>query len=160
MRKNTKRSAIVAGVATVLIGGGVAAWAATGWNIGGSGTSDATAATITPLTAESTFAKSLYPGLVTTMLTKVTNPNEFDVKLTGSVTPGAITVSGADPDATSCKNGITTSTFSTNFPGTPTITKGAVGQDVTSNVTVNDLPQTCAGKTIHVTYTFTGVSQA
>jgi hypothetical protein len=160
MGKNTKRSAIVAGVATVLIGGGVAAWAATGWTIGGNGTSDAKASSITPLTATSTFANTLYPGLQTTMLTKVKNPNEFDVKLTGSVTPGAITVSGSDPDAITCKNGITPTTFSTNFPGTPTIGKGATDQSVTSNVTVNDLPQACAGRTIQVTYTFTGVSQA
>jgi hypothetical protein len=94
------------------------------------------------------------------MLTKVTNPNEFDVKLTGSVTPVSVTVTPADANATACQSGITTTTFTTDFPGTPTITKLTTNQGVTSNVTVNDLPQTCAGKVIHVTYTFTGVSQA
>lgn len=157
MRKNTKRSAVIAGVALVAIGGGAAAWA-TGWGIDGAGDASATASTIKNLKATSTIGAKIYPGLRTTMSTAVTNENDFKVQLTGSVTPKGVTVSPADAKCESglLKPGILT----TDFPGTPEIPAGANGMNVTSNITIGDLPKECAGKTIKVDYTFTGVSKA
>jgi hypothetical protein len=159
MAKFTKRSAaVIGGVAAVVIGGGAAFAAVNGWTIGGTGQAEANAATITPLTATATINGNIYPGKVTTISTAITNPNEFPVKLTGSVTPTSAVVTPATPD---CLSALTTdSVLSTNFPGTPDVPAGANGQVVTSNLTVGNLPQACAGRNIKVTYTFTSVSKA
>ncbi len=163
MRKNTKRSAVIAGVAAVAIGGGAAAWAFTGWNIGGNGSGEANASTITPLTAESSFKETLYPGIKTSMLTKVTNSNEFAVKLTGKIEikPDGVTVTGGAND-NDCKTKLLTTkdVLVTTFPGNPTVPAKTANQDITSEVKIGDLPQSCAGANIKVSYTFTSASLA
>ena len=158
MAKLTKRSAAVAaGIAVVVIGGG-AAFAANGWTIGGTGTAEANAAKITPLTATATVAGNIFPGKTTTISTAITNPNEFKVKLVGTIEPTNAVVTPADND---CLNGLgAQGVFVTNFPGTPEVAAGAKGQVVSSNLTVGDLPQACAGKKITISYKFDSVSQA
>ncbi|MEU4237998.1 hypothetical protein [Actinoplanes sp. NPDC026619] len=166
MGKNSKRSAVVAGVAAVIIGGGAAAWAFTGWTVGGTGTADADASKIIPLTATASLGSNIYPGKVTTITMKVTNQNDFKVKLTGSISPTAFTVSGANTAAenTTCYNALianaATVVTATNFPGTPEIASGAVNASVDSNVTIGDLPQSCAGLHIQASYTFTATQLA
>ena len=158
MRKNTKRSAVIAGVATVAIAGGAAAWAA-GWGVEGDGEATATASTITKMSATSNINGKIHPGFQTTMSSAVTNQNDFAVKLTGSVTPRIVTVTPANED---CRAAILSpGILNTDFPGTPTIPAGANGFAVTSNITIGqNLPEACAGKVIKVTYGFTGVSAA
>lgn len=161
MRKLTKRStALVAGLAVVVIGGG-AAWAANGWNIGGSGSADANAATITDLTAESTLAGTIYPGVTTDVASKVHNVNDFKVQLTAS--SAAVTSFAGTADA-ACKSALDANPniFTTTFPDSPVIPAKtpAAGESIHSNVTIGDLPQACAGKAIKINYTFKGVSAA
>jgi hypothetical protein len=160
MGKNTKRSAIVAGVATVLIGGAAAAWAVNGWTVGGSGTADADASKIIPLTATASLGDKIYPGKQTTITMKVTNKNDFAVKLTGGISPNAFTVSGAPTAAenTTCYNALianaATVVTATDFPGTPQVPSGAEGFEAKSTVKIGDLPQSCAGLHIQASYTF------
>ncbi|MBG0561729.1 hypothetical protein [Actinoplanes aureus] len=158
MRKITKRSAVIAGVTAVALSGG-AAWAAiTGWGIEGSGEASAKAAEIKKLKATSSFTKNLYPGLATKMATTVENPNEFPVQLTGTVGVADVTVNPASND---CKTGLfAPGVITTDFPGTPTIPALTSDHAVSSDVTIGSIPQACAGKTIKVVYTFTGVSKA
>ncbi len=161
MRKNTKRSAVLAGVAAVAIGGGAAAWAA-GWGVDGDGTAEATASTIKNLSMTSIISAKIYPGLSTTMSSAVSNENDFKVQLTGSVTPKIITVTPAGAEADTCKTGLAApGILNTNFPGTPVIPAGAKNLKLTSTVTIGEnLPKACAGKTIKIDYGFTGVSAA
>jgi hypothetical protein len=161
MRKLTKRStALVAGLAVVVIGGG-AAWAANGWDIGGSGSADANAASITPLTATSTLAGTIYPGVTTTVNSGVVNPNDFPVQLTAS--SAGVTNFDGTADST-CKGALEANPaiFTTTFPGSPVIAAHATapGQPISSSVTIGSLPQSCAGKAIKINYTFKGVSAA
>ncbi len=162
MRKITKRSAIITGVTVVAMGAGAAAWAANGWTITGSGTAQADAATITPLTGIATIAGKVWPGKATTISMQVNNSNEFPVNLTTtSFVPGQITVTPAGDDATACKTELTSSALEAvgNPSGSSTIP--AFGNTtVTAALTVGDLPLKCAGKSFSLAYTFTGVSAA
>ena len=83
MRKMTKRSAIISGVAVAAIGVGATAWAA-GWGVTGSGTGSAKASELKNLAATATLADNIYPGAKTKITLSVTNPNDFPVKLTAS----------------------------------------------------------------------------
>jgi hypothetical protein len=159
MRKFTKRSAVIAGVTVVALGGG-AAWATiTGWGIAGTGKANAKAADIKPLTATSTFNGNLYPGVTRTLTTKMTNPNEFKVKLTGEAAVANAIVTPDDADATNCETALKTpGAFITDFPGQPTLEVTDAEQDVTSTVQIGSIPETCAGKNIKIEYTFKGVS--
>jgi hypothetical protein len=164
MRKITKRSAVIAAVAVVGIGGG-AAWAATnGWDITGTGTGDASAATITPLTATADLGQTnVYPGLTTTTVTKIDNPNDFPVKLNGgNVTPTGVAVTNVST-AAACQSALIAapSTLTASLPAGTLIGKKSAGYGVTSSVTIStSFPQSCAGSHIKVTYSFTAVSTA
>jgi|tagenome__1003787_1003787.scaffolds.fasta_scaffold20974788_4 hypothetical protein len=164
MRKITKRSAAITAATVIAIGGGAAAWAAAnGWDITGTGTGDASAATITPLTASSDMGSvKVYPGLVATVAATVNNPNDFPVKLnTTDVTPTGVVITGGQ-NATNCQNALlgAPATLKASFPGGAVVPKKA-SANVASNVTVaSTLPQDCSGSHIKVTYTFTGVSTA
>ena len=158
MRKITKRSAVVAGAAAVIIGGGAAAWAVNGWTIGGKGSAEAQAATITPLEASATIKDKIYPGLKTTITTSVKNLNDFPVQLTGKIQPTKVTTSPATPE---CEKGLLADDMIiTNFPGTPVVEAKTTKPNIPSAVEFGDLPQACAGKTITVQYDFTAVSKA
>jgi hypothetical protein len=159
MAKFTKRSAaVIAGTAVVVLGGGAAFAAVNGWSIGGSGSAEANVATITPLTATAVINGNIYPGKVTTITTKINNPNEFPVKLTGTISPTGATVT---PAAAACLSALpNASVLSTDFPGQPAVPAGAANYSVNSNLTVGNIPQACEGKKITVTYSFTSVSEA
>lgn len=159
MRKFSKRSvAVVAGTAAVVIGGGAAFAAVNGWTIGGKGTAEAKTAEIKQLSATAVINGNIYPGKVTTITTKIDNPNEFPVQLTGAIAPTGAEVFPATP---ACLNALPNATvLSTNFPGTPVVPAGAKDFPVDSSLTVGNIPQDCANKKIKVKYTFDSVSQA
>ncbi|GIF10789.1 hypothetical protein [Actinoplanes teichomyceticus] len=161
MRKLTKRSAAVLTGAAVLVIGAGAAFAAIGWSIDGTGRASGKAAEVKALTATSTFAGNLYPGARVELATRVKNPNEFTVTLDGTVGVAGATVTPADANATDCQNTLvgTPGIIDATFPGTPDIPPGPES-DVPASVRIGDLPQTCAGKTIKIDYTFKGVSKA
>jgi hypothetical protein len=165
MRKITKRSAAIIAASVIVVGGGAAAWAAAvnGWSVSGHGTGQADAATIVEMKATADMGSTkVYPGLVTTVTTKVTNPNSFPVLLNQTaVIPTAVTVTGPST-AADCKDKLTLApnTLSASFPSwNPKIAANAVNQPVTADVTILDtLPLSCAGTHITVDYTFTGTS--
>ncbi len=166
MRKNTKRSAVIAGVAVVAIGGGAAAWAAVnGWNVKGEGTGTAKAAEILLLTATSDMgAVKVYPGLVARVDVTVQNPNEFPVKTTNAAVDAYdVTVTGGT-NAKKCKDGLTAESLVAKFDPNAFVPKkqaGAAGSaTVGSTVTVGNLPEECAGGTFVVKYKFNTVSAA
>ncbi|GIF24570.1 hypothetical protein BJ973_008049 [Actinoplanes tereljensis] len=165
MGKNTKRSAVVAGVAAVLIGGGAAAWAFTGWNVDGSGTAEADAAQIKPLTATASLGANLYPGRKTKITLKVDNPNEFPVTLTGALTPGSFEVSkGGTVEANKkCSDELKTTGINVVepvvFPGKPAV-PAEKSTTVDTDITIKDLPQSCAGLHVKANFTFTAAQTA
>jgi hypothetical protein len=158
MRKFTKRSAVVAGVTALAISGG-AAWAAfSGWEIGGEGKASAKAAQIKKLTATTTLTDNLYPGSKSPLDSMIKNPNEFPVQLTGQIQVDSATVTPADPDATDCQDAMTSAgMFTTTFPGTPQLA-AEEEKPVPGEVLIGNIPQTCAGKTIKINYSFTAKS--
>ncbi|KUL29077.1 hypothetical protein [Actinoplanes awajinensis] len=158
MRKLSKRStAVVAGVAVVVIGGG-AAWAATGWTIPGTGTANASAATIKPVTATSTFASNIFPDANINFSTKFSNPNEFAVILTGAISITGAVVTPADANATTCAAALDDAgMFETSFPGSPKL-EANTDTTVAATVKIGSLPEACASKTIKISYSVPGVS--
>ncbi|MGK5679138.1 hypothetical protein [Actinoplanes sp. URMC 104] len=163
MRKMTKRSAIITGVAVVAIGSGAAAFAA-GWGVKGSGTGSATASTIQDLKGSASVGDKVFPGAKTTISLTFTNPNDFPVVVDfSSFKPGAPTVKN-DDDKKSCATGLASATkliedlkpkgAAPKVPG-----KGG-SAEVGADLTVGDLPEACAGKEISFAYTFTGTSAA
>jgi hypothetical protein len=93
MRKITKRSAAVIGAAVVAVGATGAAWAA--WTITGTGGTSASSASLSPITATATVVgDKLWPGQSRNATVKVTNPNDFPVKVTG-VTIKDVAAAGA-----------------------------------------------------------------
>lgn len=164
MRKITKRSAAIIAASVIAVGAGAAAWAAVnGWDITGSGTATGKAASIVPMTASADMrGVKVYPGLVTTVTTLVTNANDFPVKLnTTAVQPTGVEVSGT-PTAGACQTALASapSTLTATYPAwAPKIAAHAEDQAVSADVAIaNTLPQSCAGADIKVTYNFTGVS--
>ncbi|WP_430780898.1 hypothetical protein [Actinoplanes sp. G11-F43] len=151
MAKFTKRTVVVAGVTALALSGG-AAWAAiTGWNINGTGEANGKAAEIKELTASTTFSDSLFPGAKSPLVTNMTNPNEFPVKLTGQIQVDNATVT---PENNDCKTALLQAgMFNTTFPGTPEIGAGLT-KSVPGNVTIGNIPQACASKTIKIDYSF------
>jgi hypothetical protein len=160
MGKFTKRTAVIAGVSALAISGG-AAWAAfSGWDIGGEGKASAKAAQVKKLTATTTLTENLYPGSKSPLDSKIKNPNEFDVQLTGNIKVESATVTPAGTEADTCAAAMKDDgMFTTTFPGTPTLEAGEE-KDVDGDVTIGNIPQACAGKTIKIDYSFTAKSLA
>ncbi|GAA2614348.1 hypothetical protein [Paractinoplanes durhamensis] len=162
MGKNSKRSAVVAGVVAVLIGGGAAAWAFTGWNVGGTGTADATAASIKALTGTADLGGTLYPGRSVNATAAVTNPNDFPVVLNNGIVTTSVKASGGNSKTglADCNTALANSDISASFSNTPSLGVSPSPQNVGLAVTVNELPQVCAGLHIQVSFTFSGVQTA
>jgi hypothetical protein len=162
MRKFSKRSMAITAAAVVAVGAGGAAFAAaTGWDIGGTGTADASTSTIVNMTATADMGTNkVYPGLVTTVNTAITNLNDFPVNLnTTAITPTGVQVT-VGAGAAACQTALmgAPSTLTATFPAT-TIGAGATGQVVAASVAIaNTLPQSCAGSHIKLFYSFGGVS--
>ena len=82
MRKITKRSAIIASAAVVVVGGAGAAFAA--WSLNSSETVTSTAESASPLVVSGqTLVGTLYPGSINGVQFNAHNPNKFPVKVTG-----------------------------------------------------------------------------
>ena len=158
MRKMTKRSAIITGVAVAAVGAGATAWAA-GWLVEGSGTGSADAATITALDGKATLADKIYPGAKTQILVEVDNKNEFPVKVDpASFKPTQFAVVG--DNGGDCAKGLGVNAVkSTALKDNPTI-PAKDKATVKADLTVGDLPQACVGKKFTLSYTFSGTSAA
>ncbi|WP_305785142.1 hypothetical protein [Symbioplanes lichenis] len=159
MSKTAKRSAVIATVAAVAVGGlGVTAWAA-GWFAEGTATGTAQSSDIQPLAATITLDGKVFPGARRNATVSVTNPNDFKVALNKAEAP---TFSAKKTDGT--ENAACAGTLNANvvkitgFSGSPTIAAGAKGQAITLPVEIGDLDQKCAGSLLTVTMKFGGTS--
>ena len=164
MRKNTKRSAIVAAVGAVIIGGGAAAWAF-GWGVTGTGSATGKTSEIKALTSVTDLGgQNVYPGAKATVWTTVTNPNDFPVKLKSDAVKVTKVYTGtgtAKTDGGTCAGPINSAIgpnglIVPSFIGTPIVPGKGGSKQVNLEVNVGDIPEACANKSIEVTYTFTG----
>jgi hypothetical protein len=163
MRKSAKRSAVIATVAAVAVGGfGVTAWAA-GWFATGTATGTAQSEDIKPLSATIVLNGKIYPGATRTATVKVNNPNEFKVALDTASAP-IFTVKkvpgGADNSA--CASTLTPAIISLGNPsGSTTIGGQAVEQPISLPVTVSpNLDAACASSEVTMSMTFGGHATA
>ena len=164
MRKNTKRSAIVAAVGAVIIGGGAAAWAF-GWGVTGTGTATGKTSDVVPLTSVTDLGgQNVYPGAKATVWTTVTNPNDFPVKLKDDAVKvtKVYTVNGSTKsDNDGCAGPINSAIpqnglIIPSFIGTPIVPGKNGTKQVSLEVNVGDIPEECANQNIEVLYSFTG----
>ncbi|KOV82043.1 hypothetical protein [Nocardia sp. NRRL S-836] len=111
-----KRTAVIAAVAVVAVGGGVAyaAWSSTGTGSGKVASTQEIASTITPVDGSG----GLYPGRTVSFQVTINNPNAYPVRVTG-ISAGASDLVGG------CAAGTVTSPAVTNPTGT--ITTGQSG---------------------------------
>ena len=74
-----KRTAVIAGVAVLAVGGGVAyaAWSSTGSGSGSVGSTTSVNSAITPVSGS-----GLYPGVTVDFVVSIDNPNDYPVKVT------------------------------------------------------------------------------
>jgi hypothetical protein len=81
-----KRTAVIAGVAVLAIGGGVAyaAWSSTGAGTGSAGSTTSVNSTISPVNG----AGGLYPGATVSFQVTINNPNGYPVTV-ASISAGA-----------------------------------------------------------------------
>ena len=151
MRKFTKRSAALVTAGVVAVSGG-AAWAIGGWSIDGEGKANGKASEVKPLTATTTFTDKLFPGAKSPLVTSMSNPNDFPVKLTGQIKVDSAAV---DPSDNTCRNALVEAgMFTTAFPGTPQIAAGAT-VDVPGEVTIGNIQQSCANRALEIKSSFT-----
>lgn len=161
MRKITKRTAAIFAASVIAVGGGAAAWAAvTGWTIGGEGKATGDAAKIVKMEATAKVGDKVYPGWTGKVATEVDNPNEFPVKL--STTPLQVTgftVKGApaacEADLKAQKEAVLVAAYPASAPA---VAAKAQKSKVDATFTVGSLPQSCAGASFEVAYTFSGTS--
>jgi hypothetical protein len=159
MRKIYKRSLLAGTVVVAAVGVGATAWAS-GWLVTGGGTANASTSALKPIHAEVTVTGNIYPGRMGEATALVDNPNDFPVLLTG-ITPGTLTASkktGGDNRA--CAAALTPTTITATMPAVaPRIDAGAVDQSLTIPIGVSpDLDVSCAGSTIKMSFTFSGIS--
>ncbi|GID25382.1 hypothetical protein [Paractinoplanes brasiliensis] len=161
MRKMTKRSAIVTGVAVAALGIGATAWAAS-WLVTGSGSGTASAAKIEKLEATAKVNGNVFPGAKTTITLTVNNKNEFPVQIDPtSFVPKPVKVTPAGAEATTCANNLKPSAITDlkiikGDGKVPAKSKA----EVTADLLIGDLPQECAGKSFELDYDFSGTSAA
>lgn len=105
-----KRTAVIAGIAVLAIGGGVAyaAWSSTGAGSGTVGSKTSVASVITPVAGTT----GLYPGGSVDFQVTISNPNDYPVKVT-SIAAGA-----SDETVDGCLAGTVTSAAVSNPTGT------------------------------------------
>ncbi|MEU0883472.1 hypothetical protein ABZ345_33105 [Lentzea sp. NPDC005914] len=104
-----KRTAVIAAVAVVAIGGGVAyaAWSSTGSGSGSVGSTTSANSTISAVDG----AGGLYPGHTVSYQVTINNPNSYPVRVTGISAGSSALVNG-------CAAGTVTSPAVTNPAGT------------------------------------------
>ena len=98
-----RRPAVIAGVASVALLSGTAAFAY--WTTGGSGSATATAGTTAAVTITGTVAGTIYPGGTFTVNFTATNPNNSPVGL------GTISATAFDTNINGCDTLIANATF-------------------------------------------------
>jgi hypothetical protein len=112
--------ALAAGAAVIATAGG--AWAFISMNTTGS--ASAAAAQVNPLTVSDIVVVPMLPGTIRSITFKLTNPNNFPVKVTGIKRSSPAIVGGGG----NCAPGQLTGPLSTpdllEVPGTPTINAG------------------------------------
>jgi len=157
MGKFTKRSVTVATAVVVAVGGGTAAFAyATGWFQGG-GSAAAYSSTIQPVTATVVISDQarLFPGATIPLTGSVTNPNDYQVKVTNvsiqsvSATKGSSANTACDTDRADLR-----ADFGGQFdvPSKATLTQKTIG---TLSMGGNATPE-CAGSRITAVLKFDG----
>ncbi|MGW4210215.1 hypothetical protein ACWEIJ_19660 [Lentzea sp. NPDC004789] len=101
-----KRTAVIAAVAVVAVGGGVA-YAA--WSSTGSGTGTVTSTTSANSAITPVSGSGLYPGVTVDVVVSIDNPNSYPVKVT-SIADSSSSVNGGCAAGT-----VTTSSTGTDF---------------------------------------------
>jgi hypothetical protein len=144
-----KRTAVIAAVAVLAIGGGVAyaAWSSTGAGSGSVGSTASVNSTISPVNG----AGGLYPGRTVAFSVTIDNPNGYPVKVT-SISAGASALAGT------CAAGTVTSPAVAN-PGS-TINPGASGTYVLQATMSADAADACQNQTFTLPLTAQLVSAA
>ncbi len=163
MRKNTKRSAVIIGVATAVAGAGVAAWAA-GWGVEGKGSANAEASTVKEMSATTELATTIYPGAKVQATTTVKNDNDFRVQLNGPLKAKNVELVGkGNGGGAACVSAINTGLGQglefAAFPSNKIVDKGNTSVSTTLQIPM-ELPQDCAGNKLKINYTFSGISAA
>ncbi|MGW6448641.1 hypothetical protein [Lentzea sp. NPDC055074] len=105
-----KRTAVIAAVAVLAVGGGVAyaAWSSTGSGSGSVTSTKEINSNITPVSGE-----GLYPGKTVSFVVEIDNPNAYAVQVT------SISAGTSQETAGGCAAGTVTSTASAANPGAP-----------------------------------------
>jgi hypothetical protein len=144
-----KRTALIAAVAVVVVGGGVAyaAWSSTGAGNGSVGSTASVNSTISPVSG----ADGLFPGKTVSFSVTINNPNGYPVKVT-SITAGSSALVGA------CAAGSVTSAAVSNPAGT--IATGESGTYVLQATMNADAADACQSQAFTLPLTAALVSAA
>lgn len=144
-----KRTAVIAAVAVVAVGGGIAyaAWTSTGSGSGKVGSATSVSSTITPVDG----AGGLFPGATTSFSVTINNPNGYPVKVTSISTGSSAEVGG-------CAAGTVTSTGASNPDGV--IAVGGAGTYVLQATMSADASDACKGQSFSLPLTAQLVSAA
>ena len=138
MRKISKRTAVVLGIAGVVVVTGVAyaAWTSTG---AGSGSVTSTTVQASVISSDST-GTPLYPGAAKTFTVKITNPNAYAVVVNTISTGSSDAVNG-------CAAGsVLSDAFSATSPN-PVVLAGATGTYTLTAHMIADPSNACQGQT-------------
>ncbi|WP_329789925.1 hypothetical protein V1227_37955 [Lentzea sp. DG1S-22] len=144
-----KRTAVIAAVAVVAVGGGIAyaAWSSSGAGSGSVGSTAEVNSTISGVDG----AGGLYPGHTVSFQVTINNPNDYPVKVTGISAGASALVNG-------CAEGTVTSPAVTNPAGA--IAPGATGT-YTLQATMNtDAGDACKSQSFTMPLTATLSSAA
>ena len=144
-----KRTAVIAAVAVLAVGGGVAyaAWSSTGAGSGSVASTTSLNSTIDPVAG----AGGLYPGRTVSFSVTINNPNGYPVKVT-SISAGSSALAGT------CAAGTVTSAAVSNPDGT--INPGASGTYVLQATMSADAADACQGQSFTLPLTASLISAA
>ncbi|MDX3655693.1 hypothetical protein PV646_00115 [Streptomyces sp. ID05-26A] len=144
-----KRTALIAAVAIVALGGGIAyaAWSSNGSGSGTIGSTTSVNSTISPVNG----AGGLYPGNTVSFSVTINNPNGYPVKVT-SIS------AGASAEIEGCAEGSVTSVAVSSPAGT--ITTGQSGTYVLQATMNANAGDACQAKVFTLPLTATLVSAA
>ncbi|MET9230405.1 hypothetical protein [Lentzea sp. NPDC003310] len=145
-----KRTAVIAAVAIVAVGGGIAyaAWSSTGAGTGSVTSTKELSSNITPVSGE-----GLYPGKTVSFVVEIDNPNAYPVQVTSISAGSSLLTEGG------CVAGTVTSTASAANPGgvIQPSQKGSYTLQATMSANAAD---NCKSQTFTVPLTATLVSAA
>lgn len=147
MRKSQK-TAVVAGTIVAITGAGIAFAA---WTSTGSGTGTATAGSAVNLVVEGDDITGLYPTGTFPATVTITNPNPYDVTLSG------LAFTGATADKAACNAASVTVADLTGLSDVVAKNDGSVMKDVTVSMS-NAAVDACQGAVFTLNYTASGAS--